>query len=287
VVVVKLMGGLGNQLFQYSAGKALSERHKTELVLDDSWYVGPFFRNTPRIVGLRSLNIAARLPTLRERAWMRTCSSGVLSRFPLPRPWRVIKESHYHFDPRFPNLPDDVYLSGYWQSEQYFDERRSSLLKELTPRGASPPSLHDWVAAVASTESVSIHIRRGDFVANARTAAYHGALPLTYYEAAVAHAASRIANPTFFVFSDDIAWARENLRLRHVTTFVQQLSSDPCWEMLLMSRCRHHIIANSSYSWWGAWLNPSKDSIVVAPRRWFQDPRIDTADLIPRRWHRI
>jgi hypothetical protein len=141
--------------------------------------------------------------------------------------------------------------------------------------------------AIEGVESVSVHLRRGDYVSHKIASEYLGALPLSYYRGAAEHLSSQLQDPIFFIFSDSPEWARQNLQLPFVTRFVPHVSDDPAWEMQLMSTCRHSIIANSSFSWWGAWLGAADDRIVIAPKHWFRDPAIDTSDLIPARWHRI
>jgi len=287
MIVLRLVGGLGNQLFQYCTGRAVATRLAAELVLDTGWFQGPFLTDTRRVFGLQSFRIKARLPTRRENAWLSLYSNPLLARVPFPRPWRYIREAHYHFDNRIESLPDNVYLSGYWQSEKYFLSIRDSLLEDLQPSQQAPDAWTAHLQTVTVAESVSMHIRRGDYVSRPTTAAYHGALPLSYYHDAARFVASRVRNPVFFVFSDDPDWVTDNLRLEHPMHVVTPFSTDPVWEMLLMSKCRHSVVANSSFSWWGAWLKTHPGSVTVAPMRWFGDPDRNTADLTPTAWHRL
>ena len=136
--------------------------------------------------------------------------------------------------------------------------------------------------------AVSLHIRRGDYVSNPVTNNYHGTCSLAYYKKAVLLLKEKIENPSFFIFSDDLLWARENLDFINDMTFIDLDKSIPDHEeMHLMSQCKHNIIANSSFSWWGAWLNENSDKIVIAPKKWFSDNTINTEDLIPAKWMRI
>ena len=142
--------------------------------------------------------------------------------------------------------------------------------------------------AIRACESVSVHIRRGDYLSNPAFYRFHGVCAVEYYEAAVGHLAGAVENPCFFLFSDDLDWARRNLRLDYPVTYVDHNGEDKDYEDLrLMSQCKHHIIANSSFSWWAAWLCANPGKIVIAPRKWFNDPNIDTADIIPASWRRI
>lgn len=185
--------------------------------------------------------------------------------------------------PRRTSSPD-----GYWQSERYFVDAADIIRAEFKPRLALEPENAATAAAIDGVTAVSVHVRRGDYVTDKVTNAYHGVCSLDYYRAAIARIAERVASPHLFVFSDDHAWVQENLRSNYPTTYVTANSPDRGYrDMQLMSRCRHHIIANSSFSWWGAWLNPRPDKVVVAPARWFIDKSNDTRDLLPGEWLRV
>jgi len=141
---------------------------------------------------------------------------------------------------------------------------------------------------ILAKESISLHIRRGDYVSNVYTNSVHGTCSLDYYQQAVTLLESKLNNPHFFIFSDDLAWAKEHLSFIENVTFVELDVNIPDHdEMFLMSQCLHHIIANSSFSWWGAWLNKNLDKIVIAPKRWFIDETYNTSDLIPDAWIRL
>ena len=133
-----------------------------------------------------------------------------------------------------------------------------------------------------------MHVRRGDYVSDLKASNMLGALSLDYYHNAAQYVAARVANPTFFVFTDDPVWAKEHIRIDHPVIFVMHNRSNKAYlDMHLMSICRHNIIANSTFSWWGAWLNRNADKIIVAPRTWYRDTSYDTTDLIPEAWVRI
>jgi len=162
------------------------------------------------------------------------------------------------------------------------------LRKELTVRLDQDPQSREVAARVLHTQSVSIHVRRADYVADAATYHTHGTCSRDYYDQCVCLIAERVKDPHFFVFADDFAWARKNLQFKHPTTFVTHNGAARDYEDLrLISTCKHHIIANSSFSWWGAWLNNNPAKIVFAPLRWLNDPRYDTRDLLPESWIRV
>lgn len=285
MVIVRLMGGLGNQLFQYAAGRALAHRHGVALKLD----LASFAASTLRRYALDAFNITAGIATAEEvaRLYPHTLAGRVRRRLELLLPTH---RRRYYREPRGRRntgpvrLGPDVYLHGYWQSEKQFESIAPLLRKELTLRDGQGFERQPLVQAVDGGDSVSLHVRRGDYVSAPRTAAVHGTCSLAYYRAALAAIETRLPRPRLFVFSDEPGWARAELDLGHPTTHVSGGGLSDAEELLLMSRCRHHVIANSSFSWWGAWLDARPDAIVVAPRRWFADPSRPTRDLLPPAW---
>ncbi|MHC5003898.1 MAG: alpha-1,2-fucosyltransferase [Planctomycetota bacterium] len=288
MIVVNVFGGLGNQMFQYAAGRRLAHVRGTELRYDASALAG-----TTRQLQLDAMRIAAgpatpeQLATVRGRArrrWRRLLERARTR----PGDLRYVREHGFRFDPSVLDLPDDVYLDGYWQCERYFDDVADLIRAELELR--EPPDEADRrvLELVESVCSVSVHVRRGDFVSDPRASRYHGVCDADYYLRATALVAGLVDRPHFVVFSDEPDWARANLDLGHPTTIVDHNGPDRGpHDLRLMSRCRHHVIANSSFSWWAAWLDPRPDAIVCAPKRWFADPRPDTSTIVPERWHRL
>ena len=290
MVIVRLMGGLGNQMFQYAAGRAVAHRNQTLLKLD----VSALERDTLRSYRLHHFNIVASIATPDELArftkrdlWSRI--SRRVERYLLP-PYRrsVFAQRFDHFAPDILRLRGSVYLVGYWQSEKYFRDIEQIIRQDFTVRHTADLESQKVARIIANINSVSLHIRRGDYVSNPRFFRVHGVCSLEYYQSAVAKVAEKVQEPHFFIFSDDVDWARDNLRLQYPLTFVAHNDADKDYEDLrLMSLCRHHIMANSSFSWWGAWLCTYPGKIVMAPERWFKEPDRDTRDLIPDSWHRI
>ena len=289
MISVRLEGGLGNQMFQYACGRALALRSGHELLLDTALLHRPEL-TTPRPYGLGVFNLAARLATpedLAEKLSAFARLKAMVGHHTSPV-WQTIREPHFHFAPDlFPAQFQRLALTGYWQSEKYFCDHADVIRRDFSLRPECAARLDAaLLERMSSTASVSLHIRRGDYVTNAHTLQYHGVCSLDYYQRAAALVAAQVRAPEFFVFTDDPAWARENLKL----DFPQHLVSDGRWqdfeELILMSRCRHHIIANSSFSWWGAWLDPRPDKIVCAPHDWFQNAPHDTRDLLPAAWRR-
>lgn len=285
MIVVRLCGGLGNQLFQYAAGRRLADARRTELVLDLSWYERKPSSDTLRAYELGHYSIQARPATPGEALWCRLHEGRLLRRLSLlPRRWRHCREKDFEFDPQVLDLPDNSYLDGYWQSHRYFEDVADLIRTELAPIARFGAQDEKVAAKIATGNSVSVHVRRGDYVTHQVAAQTHGLCSLDYYKAALARVLPHVAQPHFFVFSDDPVWTREHLPLPGPATFVDHNGPATAFQDLrLMSLCHHQITANSSFSWWGAWLNARPDKMVVTPRQWFARQRnIDS--LIPDNW---
>jgi hypothetical protein len=290
-IIVRLLGGIGNKFFQYAAGRSLAIRHKADLLLDCSLLKRRRYGLTPRDYELEAYNIQARRLQKREQS---------LLQFRVQRPFRYLydvgllkssfkyyREPHYQFDPKLSHFKGDLIIEGYWQSERYFADIADKLRHELRPVFTPPESAGHLLDQVQSVNSISLHVRRGDYISCRRAAAHFFPCDHAYYRRATQIMAERISNPVFFIFSDDPGWVLKELRIDFPMVLASHPESWPAHEDLrLMSHCHHHIIANSSFSWWGAWLNPNPNKIVVAPMRWFRILK-NTQDLIPREWHLV
>jgi hypothetical protein len=288
MILVRLCGGLGNQLFQYAAGRRLAHARGAELVLDLGWYAQTPSSNTPRKYELAHYPIQARTTTRAEDWWCRFHSGRLLRRLPIiPRRWHNFREKAFDFDRSVLDLPDDTYLDGYWQSHCYFEDIADAIRAEATPLKPAGPRDMAVNEKIVATASVSLHVRRGDYVTHKAAAGVHGTCSVSYYQKALAKIASLVRNPHFFIFSDDVEWARSSIATPGPNTFVDHNGPEAAFQDLrLMSLCKHHVIANSSFSWWGAWLNPNEEKVVVSPQAWFADGRA-TRTLIPSTWIRL
>lgn len=286
MILVSLFGGLGNQMFQYAAGRALSDRLGLPLVLDrrhydravEHGYALDAFRLAD-VAPASALPPTARAEPLRHLLW-RLSGRG-------PRRFR---ERGLGYTPGFATISGPVWLHGYWQSERYFAAQAELIRADFTPRLPPGPGTARCLEDIATRDcAVSLHVRRGDYVRNPRFAALHGLCGPEYYARALERiAAASGAEPVVFAFSDEPDWVRDNLALPFETRVVSHNDASRSHEdMFLMAACRHHVIANSSFSWWGAWLNPRPDKIVIAPARWFADPRISNPDILPQGWHAL
>ena len=289
MIVVRLSGGLGNQLFQYAAGRRLAHILCAELVLDLNWYAHIPSSDTPRIYELSHYPIHARTTTSGESLWCRLHDGRLLRRLSLlPRRWRHCREKSFAFEPLFLDLSDNTYLDGYWQSYHYFEDVSDLIRAELMPIVSFSVQDNKVATLIAAENAVSVHVRRGDYVTNQTALGHHGLCSLDYYNEALERMLLYVARPHFFIFSDDPAWTRENLRLPGPATFVNHNGPDTAFQDLrLMSLCNHQITANSSFSWWGAWLNQYPEKMVIAPKRWFNQTSHDTSDLLPDSWIKL
>jgi hypothetical protein len=290
VICTRLEGGIGNQLFQYAAGRALALNHGTELLLDTSALSAQLKGVTPRNFELNHFDIGARVAKFDEclvPLWLRHIPA--LSHW--ISPWRMHVERGCNFNPRFVSLPDDTYLVGYWQSYRYFDEIADQLtddLKIVAPLSAASTTI---AKQIESSMSVAIHVRRGDYVSLASASNLHGTLSLDYYINAIRELGKSLHGARYFVFSDDPDWCQVNLPLDETAVYVTHNAGADSWQdLMLMARCQHHIIANSSFSWWGAWLADQQhpagiDHLVYAPRRWFTaQSGLELRDRFPPHW---
>ncbi len=292
MIIVRLRGGLGNQMFQYSLGRRLALECGTPLKLDTSEYKTA----SSREYELNQFNIAGELASREEIEHVTGSDRPLLERMldrlrTGRRPYyerRVVEEKVVGFDPKIMKVRPEAYLDGYWQSEKYFSSIGDTLRKDLTLRQGLSKEGESIARQMSDSQSVSIHVRRGDYVTNPVYQRIHGLCPLSYYAEAIGRFEGLLDDPRFFVFSDDLPWARENLGLHHAATFVNRKgTAKDCEDLILMSYCRNHIVANSSFSWWGAWLSASKGGLTLAPSVWFKDEKVTPMDLIPESWQRI
>jgi len=287
---MKLMGGLGNQMFSYALGRRLANGLNTELQLDTSQLENPHPGDTPRHYELDHFAFS---PTFADAKILPQPTSrlgGLARRLGMSHDsaLRTVVEHGIPFDPKILETPDNSYLIGYWQTEKYFNDVRDLLLQDFSFKTAPNKANRDMAASIAKVTAVSLHVRRGDYVTNANANQFHGLAPLDYYNAAVKLMREKVKNPHFFVFSDDPKWTQENIKIGQPTTYVTHNDANTGHEdMRLMMQCRHHIVANSSFSWWGAWLNPRSDKIVIAPQRWFIDPSVDGRDIYAEGWLKL
>ncbi|MEZ6137282.1 MAG: alpha-1,2-fucosyltransferase [Pirellulaceae bacterium] len=292
MIITRIDGGLGNQMFQYAYGLYLAERHASELKLDVRAYAGQpqhgylldRFQVTAPIASDADLQ---KLPVRYRPAkpsWVARVGELVVPGGGLRRH----KETPFGFHPRHLDVPNHRYLVGYWQSEEFFPGLRDRLLQEFQlkqPLTAPSRQVYD---RIRSTRSLAVHIRRGDYINNSAAAKIYCQLSLAYYTSAIRDWVEQESNGDsveIFVFSNDAAWCREHLALPWPTTFVDHNRADTAHEdWVLMSQAQGLVIANSTFSWWAAWLNPRADAAIYAPTTWFQPDTLDGSRIVPSHW---
>jgi hypothetical protein len=290
MVLVQLNGGLGNQLFQYALGRRIALERNTALRFETS-----AFRFQRREYKLDHYYVKGSLADDKEvQRFLRWEYDPrlryIYKLYSASKPYYrkiIVDEQSVPFDENILKVPKDVFLRGYWQSEKYFSEINNSLSEDLVVKIPLTGLNLEMSEKIKSCLAVSLHIRRGDYATDSVTNQTHGMLPLEYYQAAINLILCLFPAATFFLFSDDIPWVKKNLHIKSPHFYVDHNAEKTDYEDLrLMSFCKHHIIANSSFSWWGAWLCQNPDKKVVAPKRWYRI-EIDTRDLLPEEWIKL
>ena len=278
-------------MFQYAAGRALADRLGTELLSDTRAFEHAlaFQAYTRRAYALAPFKLRARLATARDLKNWPVWPIEIGLRLPLVRPlfrrWHF--ESGISYDPGVQTLREPVCLVGYWQSERYFRDAAEGIRADFALREPLRDANAELLKLARAPASVGLHVRRGDFASLDNAMQVHGLCSIAYYRRAIGLVRERWPECRFLVFSDDPAWARAELPLDPSAVFVAGNEASPECDLALMSACRHHIIANSSFSWWAAWLGYSPEQMVVAPTPWYANPQLDARDLAVSRWRYI
>jgi hypothetical protein len=290
-VVARIEGGLGNQLFQYAAARSLADRLQCGLLLD----IRGIAENGDRSYQLDLYHIRAEIAdshVLDALPSWRLSRAGRIRQslsFFMPGVVRssVFWPRSYAYDDRVERMQHPVYMVGYWQTERYFAWNRNKLLQDLTllPKLTADTG---WPEKIKNSNSVSLHVRRGDYVSSPTASKHHGTCDMNYYQRAIDALMQKHQEIEVFVFSDEPQWAADNLHLPAPVHIVDAHAPEQGYlDLELMRQCRHHVLANSSFSWWGAWLSGHQNQLVYAPGRWFASPDLDTSDIIPARWQRL
>jgi hypothetical protein len=290
MIIVRLTGGLGNQMFQYAAGRRLAHHHNTDLFLDASGF--PYYPLRKYELDLFKINAKiATLDLLKQIPISRKDAIRIRIRqlYAQDKEFRYVKEDGLDFHEEILSLPDNCYLDGFWQSEKYFLEIADIIRREFL--FVNFPSIinQDLISRIVSCNSVSMHIRRGDYVFDPGTMKIHGVLDREYYTKSLKIIEEYVKDPQIFVFSDDIVWAKNNIKTHLPLHFIDFNRMENNFEDLrLMIQCKHHIIANSSFSWWGAWLSKKNYNVIIAPIKWFSDKEWNNRQtIVPDTWIKI
>ena len=285
MIVVKISGGLGNQLFQYAFGQYAAEFLNTEVHYDIQ--TDKDIRNfTARSLHLTKLNLRFEYAKIEEINKIKHFTSGITERierkiiklFPFVNSNYIIEDINSNI-----KLKNNAYYDGYWQSFKYIPSQ-NRYFDNLNYNEFSTDFVN-IIKQIEESESVSLHIRRGDYLSIKKNNNIFHICSVDYYNSAICLIKNRLNNSRFYIFSDDIEWAKENFNSEEYS-FIS--GNEPIIDVYLMSLCKHNIIANSTFSWWGAWLNNNKNKLIVAPKLWFLGPNNNlTTNLIPPSWIRI
>ena len=285
MVIVQLKGGLGNQLFQYAAGLHLGLYHQVETKVDTT------LLNIPdeEINTIRSFDLLAiqKPPSIASLVEIKKAQGSFFSQKIekiLPSFKRnIYNEKSFEFDTNFLKAKKNTYLKGYRQSEKYFSSIKNIVLQNFKIKEEITKSVSDFSIQLQQENSISIHLRRGDYT-NTSLINYHGIIDVTYYKEAIEIIQSKYPDCKFYIFSDNIEWAKQNLNIENSTYITTSISQSSITDFHLMQSCKHNIIANSTFSWWAAYLNSNPNKIVIAPKRWFNQVDYNTKDLFPESW---
>jgi hypothetical protein len=276
MITVMLQGRTGNNLFQYAAGRALADRLGTDLVLEGSWADATLESQFRQIFRFPLRARYRRRFSVPKRLMLRYLKQG-------PERWHrgpIHRETGVGHDAELGTLGDGTLLAGYFQSPANFEASAPALRRDLDPYAIqlAGSSLH-FAENLKTQTTVSLHVRRGDYLNISST----DCLGEDYHDRAILWFEERFPDCRFCIFSDDIPWCRERFREKNfLHCDLPDSATDPLHDLILMSGCHHHIIVNSSYSWWGAWLNPSSSKKVLAPRQWMVG--MTSEGVIPEDW---
>lgn len=286
-VIIGLTGGLGNQLFQYAAGRALSLKLDCQLQIEHSRFL------EDRSYELNKFDIPDTIRSYADKQWLPRIFVSIVNRLfkiflnkrkGLP----VYREPFYNYNPLFENISVPVFLDGYFQSEKYFKSYEKEIRLDLAIPTSYPTKCLPILGRIKEHDAIAIHVRRGDYISVKENSKIYYTQPIEYYQNAISLLSIKVKNPRCFIFSDDPGWVKDNFQLDMPWELVDINSSkEAYWDLMLMIQCKHFIIANSSLSWWGAWLGNDHHKLVIAPKNWFKSGDKNTNDLIPEDWIRI
>ena len=304
MIISWLTGGLGNQMFQYAAGLALAEHRRTVLKLDVRWFKQDPAYEAHNRYALSCFNITEQFATEEEvdrahgfalsttERWTTALARLLRLRQYVRRRETLGANPHFPptfaFYPEFFQQPDNTYLAGMFQSERFFTPVAKLLRLHFSQRYPPQPEVAAMAERIRSGPSAAIHFRRGDYVRNTTFATQIGVIGMDYYQRVAKLLRERSPNATLYIFSDDIESVAREFHPLGPHEFVRCVEPWHPWDKLrLMSLCEHIAIANSTFSWWAAWLNPSPEKLVIAPDPWFSGKELDGRDVVPESWQRL
>jgi hypothetical protein len=279
MIISVLKGGLGNQMFQYAAARCLSVKKSCPFKLCISNFIDHETSNiTKRDYSLNNFNIKETLiesnlslKILKKLGLIKSISDNNFNK-------KYLEEIRYR----------TTILDGYWQSEKYFEEITNTIFDEFSLKTGFCREANYFNELILKSNSVSIHLRCGDYKKNSLLKTIYYDLTESYYNEAISIISRNFPDINFFIFSDDLPYARKFFESFEMPKTFIELKEDLYWqEIILMSHCKHNIISNSTFSWWGAWLNKNKNKIVVAPQNWFINDVGSSKEIVPETWRKI
>ncbi len=292
---MRLNGGLGNQLFQFSAAYALALKNKDTLKLDLSALNNPTLKHTyrkPDILEFKGISVFEKATPVEIKKFRNPY--GFFSKLTRVINKKLLKKYYHDWHPEIMDLKGNIYLEGYFQAEHYFKDIYIQLINILRLNDQQIKNSWDVSQIILNKKnSVSIHIRRGDYISNPKAKYFHDVCSKEYFYKAIDYLENEIGDINLLVFSDEIKWVRNNMKWKSGTVFVSDLKgrdgnalTGP-EELLLMSSCQHNIISNSTFSWWSAYLNQNKNKKIVAPNLWNRSPYLRHENILPDSWIRL
>ena len=302
MIITRISAGLGNQLFQYATARAISLKFNRKLFLDNSWYdslksledhTDPN-TTTVRYFLLNYFNIQSRVLNKIHLNWIKRLEikskTSKIYKFLLNGPlndFSFTTINHNNYSLEFIQENPRIYLTGYWQNNDIIEEYKNLIYNDLILKHPLSANNQTHLKSINTTNSVAIHFRRGDYQSKPISLDVHASCSNNYYYEGIEYLRNKINNLHYFIFSDDITWVKNNLGFTTNTTFIDNYG--PSYEHLyLMSQCKHQITANSTFSWWAAWLNNNTEKIIITPKYWYIDKHLNkTVIRIPKDWIKI
>jgi len=302
MIIVRINGGLGNQLFQYATARAISLKLNRKLFLDKSWYrdihiqenrsdpnatthrdfLLNYFSVQSRVINKIHLNWIKRLEIRsRNSNFFKFLREGPLNIFS----YKTINHNNYSLE-SIQEHPH-VYLIGYWQNNNIIDDYKNQISNDLILRHSLSTNNEHYLKSINTTNSVAIHFRRCDYQSKSKSRDVHASCSNNYYYEGIEYLQNNMNNLHYFIFSDDMTWVKNNIDFNANITFID--NDGPSHEhFYLMSQCKHQITANSTYSWWAAWLNTYPGKVIITPKYWYNDKQLNNTVIhLPNEWIRI
>jgi len=278
MIEIKLKGGMGNQMFQYATGRSLGLKYKIPVTLNTEYFINTPLGDTKREYQLDLFNIDKHIKIIDAENPIIKIIQKILQKF-------IGDRVSIFMTKLLLSVKLPVYLNGFFQNEKYFNNIRHILVKEFTLVNKISAEAERIKHQLESSQSVAINVRRGDYLRPDNIKLY-GTCDIKYYNNAVTYIRNKMPNPLFCIFSDDQEWVKNEFKMSNAI-FAGNDTLKDYEQMYLMTICKHNIIANSTFSWWGAWLNQNPDKIVIAPRQWMVDKTADELDILPKDWMQI